>query len=79
MSKSSEPAFPEAPNAPAQPAASAVGLEFPDWSGQIERRGHLTMEEMLRYCEANLPHLRSFPGRKQRRLTERCLREFNLV
>lgn len=75
MSESLKPA-PDRP--PASETFPAPELEFPDWSGQ--RRGPTTvsMDDMLRYSESMLPHLRSLPGWRERRLAGHCHVEFNL-
>ncbi len=53
-------------------------LELPDWSGQRNAPSTLDMDEMLRYCEANLAHVRSFAGWRERRNSGRCRAEFVL-
>ncbi|MBI5395480.1 MAG: hypothetical protein HZA91_09320 [Verrucomicrobia bacterium] len=56
----------------------ALDLEFPDWSGHIERPAKMSADEMLRYCESLLPRVRKFPGRRKERLAARCSAEFIL-
>jgi hypothetical protein len=78
MSESSEPVLNESPAPYRAAAESALGLEFPDWSGHRSAPSTLGMDEMLRYCEAMLPHVRSFPSWRERRLAGRCRVEFRL-
>lgn len=59
--------------------SQAETLDLPDWTGQRRMASTLGMSEMLRYCEANLPHVRSFPGWRKRRNAGRCQEEFVLL
>ena len=77
MSESSGVVLNEA-GVPYRVTSSAAALEFPDWNGQRRAPSTLGMDEMLRYCEANLSHVRSFPGWRERRGAGRCRVEFVL-
>jgi hypothetical protein len=77
MNESSKPALDKTAGA-GRSEGSPAGLDFPDWSGQVRERHTLSLEEMHRYCEVNLAHLRAFPGWRQRRLADRCGVEFVL-
>ncbi|MFA6562200.1 MAG: hypothetical protein WCV00_09875 [Verrucomicrobiia bacterium] len=56
----------------------ALDLEFPDWSGHVERPSKMSADEMLRYCESLLPLMRKHPGRRKLRSLTRCDVEFRL-
>ncbi len=77
MSESSKLALNEA-RPPYGNTNTGEPLELPDWGGQRRAPSSLDMDEMLRYCEANLAHVRSFPGWRERRNAERCRAEFVL-
>jgi hypothetical protein len=77
MNESSEHALNEA-NVPWRVNSGHEALELPDWSGQRQAPSTLSMDEMLRYCEASLSHVRSFPGWRERRNAGRCRVEFVL-
>ena len=77
MSKLPKPALTET-GSPLHSPAGEKPLEFPDWSGQKNAPSTLDMDEMLRYCEANLAHVRSFAGWRERRNAGRCRAEFVL-
>ncbi len=77
MSESSKLALNEA-RPPYGNTPAGEMLELPDWSGQRRVPSSLGMDEMLRYGEANLPRVRSFPGWRERRNTGRCQVEFVL-
>ncbi|MBM3887883.1 MAG: hypothetical protein FJ388_02025 [Verrucomicrobia bacterium] len=59
-------------------SGSDLDLEFPDWSGHIERPSKMSPDEMLRYCESVLPLVRKHPGHRRLRLMNRCYVEFHL-
>ena len=78
MKKSSQLVLNEA-GLPYRTSSRAETLDLPDWSGQRRGPSTLSMDEMLRYCEANLSHVRSFPGWRERRSVGRCSVEFTLI
>jgi hypothetical protein len=78
MKESSESALNEV-SAPYRTSIdSGLDLEFPDWNGQRNRPGTLTIDQMLRYCEAMMPLVKSKPGRAEARLKSKCDVEFIL-
>ncbi len=58
--------------------SSALGLEFPDWSGHKSRKAKMTLTEMHRYCERVMHYAKNTPGYKETRLKHRCYAEFVL-
>ncbi|MBI5774470.1 MAG: hypothetical protein HZA89_12090 [Verrucomicrobia bacterium] len=71
-----------APNEPGTPrpaaGASALELEFPDWSGQVRPPSTATADEMHRLSEALLPRLVQQPDFDERRLKAKVSAEFSL-
>ena len=78
MKESSESALNEVSASYQASIDSGLDLEFPDWNGQRNRPSTLTIEQMLRYCEAMMPLVKSRPGRAEVRLKSKCDVEFIL-
>lgn len=55
-----------------------AALEFPDWSGQLPHRSHVSNDQWLAYCRANLPKLRARSGYAQARQQHGIPVEFRL-
>ncbi|MEO8427378.1 MAG: hypothetical protein ABI651_09730 [Verrucomicrobiota bacterium] len=78
MKESSESALNEVSAAYRASIDSGLDLEFPDWNGQRVRPSTVTIDQMLRYCEAMMPLVKSKPGHAEARLKSKCDVEFSL-
>jgi hypothetical protein len=78
MKESSESALNEASGPYRASIDWGLDLEFPDWNGQRDRTSTLTIDQMLRYCEAMIPLVKSKLGRAEARLKSKCDVEFIL-
>jgi hypothetical protein len=78
MTDSCDPLNPELTSCAPTNVATALALEFPDWSGHRAAPPSVTAEEMHRYNESLLRFATAVPGFEERRLAAKVRVEFVL-